>query len=423
MKTSVLLILFISFINIPSYAGKKLKVLFIGNSYTYLYDIPKLTADVALSTGDTLIYDMSASGGQTIQGHLIDAQTQSKIKAGGWDYVIVQEQSQVPSFPDGQIQTGFLPLARKLDSIIHVHNPCSQTMFYMTWGRKNGDDLNCPVYPPVCTYEGMDSLLRLRYMMVADSNNAEVAPVGAVRHYIRSKHPAIELYEPDESHQSQSGAYVSACTFYTMLFRKDPLSITHNYTLSATDALNIRQATKKVTFDSLSYWHAGEYDMTPGFSLTINSLAVTLTNQSVNAVDYLWNFGDGQTSTQASPAHTYSAEGIYKISLTAGNDNGCAKTLDTTINLYPTAIGFQKIRNALNIYPNPVTYNLNIVMDDLEEGEYRLKIINQLGQEVYNIPSLQGQTNSINTSELPAGHYTLVISNSRHIYQKHFVKQ
>ena len=50
----------------------------------------------------------------------------------------------------------------------------------MTWGRENGDQSNCQSWPPVCTYEGMDDLLRERYMIMANDNNALVAPVGAV---------------------------------------------------------------------------------------------------------------------------------------------------------------------------------------------------------------------------------------------------
>lgn len=55
---------------------------------------------------------------------------------------------------------------------------------------------------------------------------------------------------------------------------------------------------------------------------------VILTNTSSNAKDYLWSFGDGATSTEASPAHVYAAKGSYKINLVATSTYGCVD--DTT---------------------------------------------------------------------------------------------
>lgn len=86
-----------------------------------------------------------------------------------------------------QVETDVFPYAHYLDSVINFYNPCVETAFYMTWGRKNGDASNCSFWPPVCTYDGMDSLLNLRYRMMADSNASILSPVGAVWNYIRKK--------------------------------------------------------------------------------------------------------------------------------------------------------------------------------------------------------------------------------------------
>lgn len=53
----------------------------------------------------------------------------------------------------------------------------------------------------------------------------------------------------------------------------------------------------------------------------------TFTNTSSNGVAYLWNFGDGTTSTQKSPAHTYTKFGNYSVSLLVTNINGCKDSL------------------------------------------------------------------------------------------------
>src|SRR4051812_21740267 len=89
----------------PAYAGKKLHVLFIGNSYTYVNNMPGIVADIASSMGDTLIWEMEAQGGFTLGAHFVSPMStaKAKIAAGGWDYVVLQEQSQVPALPDALV--------------------------------------------------------------------------------------------------------------------------------------------------------------------------------------------------------------------------------------------------------------------------------------------------------------------------------
>lgn len=58
------------------------------------------------------------------------------------------------------------------------------------------------------------------------------------------------------------------------------------------------------------------------FSTSKTGNNVTFTNTSTNATSYLWNFGNGQTSTQTSPSHTYSTNGNFNACLTA-NKSGC----------------------------------------------------------------------------------------------------
>jgi len=61
-----------------------------------------------------------------------------------------------------------------------------------------------------------------------------------------------------------------------------------------------------------------------GFTTSVSGLAVTFTNTSTGADTYLWDFGDGQTSTAMSPIHSYATQGIYNVLLTATNTNGSA---------------------------------------------------------------------------------------------------
>lgn len=72
---------------------------------------------------------------------------------------------------------------------------------------------------------------------------------------------------------------------------------------------------------------------------------VTFTNNSTGTgvINYLWNFGDGQTSAQANPVHNYTTAGTYTISLIVRNASGCADTL-----VKPNAITISYVKANFN---------------------------------------------------------------------------
>src|SRR5690606_19333502 len=161
--------------------------------------------------------------------------------------------------------------------------------------------------PAICSYEGMDSLLQLRYPIKARANNAAFAPVPKVWRALRQSHPDISLYIAVASHSSSNGSFATACTFYSTLFAKSQVPTIYNFTVNAADAAIIKNTSKNIVFDSLSFWT--RFDDLPAaqFSSTLNGATANFTNQSLNASQYTWNFGDGNSSNLAAPGHTYTS--------------------------------------------------------------------------------------------------------------------
>lgn len=347
--------------------------------------------NVANSTGDDLIYDSYTPGGYTFMGHSTNATSLNKIAQGNWDFVVLQEQSQLPSFPDSQVQNQVYPYAQQLNNLINQHNPCAETVFYMTWGRKNGDASNCVNWPPVCTYTGMDDLLNERYRFMAEENNAILSPVGAVWRYIRANYPTIELYTSDGSHPSVAGTYAAACSFYATLFRKNPEQITFSAGLSTEVATAIRTAAKVIVFDQLLEWHIGEYDPIANFVVEeLGSGQFSLTNTSENATSYLWNFGDGTTSTETNPSHTYTSTGAFNIELTVESCGFTVTTSQTVIVSTLTIGDVNHTKKEIRIYPNPT--NQFITVESPEEYIGKIfQLIDMTGRIVMraNITSLK----------------------------------
>ncbi len=303
------------------------KVLFLGNSYTSVNNLPQMVADAALSVSDTLIFDSNLPGGYTLIQHFSNTNSTSKIMAGGWDYVVLQEQSATPALQNGNFSIG----AQQLCKMVKQYNSCAQPLFFMTWGRKNGDPANCPLFPLMCTYNGMDSLTRVSYTMEAVQNNTEVSPVGAVWKYIRQNYPNIGLYQADESHPSAEGSYAAAICFYTAIFKKSPLAITYNFSLNQTDAAIIRNAVKTVVFDHLSDWNFKvsptanfDYSIGSGINQAIFNYLPSYSGAGGYANTFAWNFGDGNTTTLINPGYLSTvsnsyANGTYSVTLTVSN--------------------------------------------------------------------------------------------------------
>lgn len=244
----VVLILF--FQSTFSFSQSK-SVLFLGNSYTYVNDLPHMVTEMATHAGDTLFYGCQAEGGASFYSHSINTISREKIQSGHWDIVVLQGQS-LEMFGNLTGVANPFPYAVILDSLIHESNPCAETMFYRTWGRKNG----LAGY----SYLVMDSMIHANYMWLADIVNGVVSPVGEVWKYIREHYPSIELYDADESHPSLAGSYAAAACFYSAIFRKDPVGSTYQSTLPPDVALNIRTAARNVVYNQLLNWHIGEHD-------------------------------------------------------------------------------------------------------------------------------------------------------------------
>ena len=354
MKKNVSVLLMFMFINVIGlWAQDPVKVLFIGNSYTSANDLPGTFRQLAAGMGRDVTTSSVNPGGYTFNQHSVYAATLTAIQSAKWDYVILQEQSQLPSFPPSQVTVEVFPYARKLDSLIRLNDSCTETVFYMTWGRKNGDASNCASWPPVCTYAGMQEQLRKNYLQMGADNSAVVAPVGMAWNATIQESPLFDLWSSDESHPSLHGTYLTACVFYATLFHESPAGSTFQSALSPQDAEYLQEMAAKTVFDSLYLW-AGSGDKAYAlFNAQINNLNVSFTNTSLNADSWSWDFGDGNTSLDEDAVHDYAAYGHYPVKLMV--QNACsADTLSDTLHLSNASVGVMSPElSTWTLQPNP----------------------------------------------------------------------
>ncbi|MCC6818051.1 MAG: PKD domain-containing protein [Bacteroidia bacterium] len=393
MRKSLLIFFFIPLL---ISAQKYPNILFLGNSYTGANDLPSLIANVCNSTGDSINNFASAPGGQRLTDHANPGSPSlAEIEKGTYDIVVLQEQSQIPSFTDLEVENYYYPYVKRLDSSIKAANSCTKTMLYMTWGRKNGDDLNCANWPPVCTYKGMDSLLRLRIFNAADSIYAEVSPVSVAWRYVREHYPHIELYEGDGSHPSQAGSYLAACVFYTSIFKKDPTSIKYNFILDSLLADTLRQACKYSVYEHMEELKIGTNKVEAAFTYTQDSadnFNVKFINHSKNTTSYKWYFGDGDSSTLEHPIHLYNGPGLYHVTLKI---ESCSEIDSTTVIIHLYNSSIDVVNSKINLpYPNP-SKGLILINHQCEI----ITVKDALGRDIEYSTSIENGLTTITTHE------------------------
>ena len=119
------------------------------------------------------------------------------------------------------------------------------------------------------------------------------------------------------------------------------------------------------------------------FDYTSMGNEVTFTNTSTGATTYSWEFGDGNTSANPSPVHTYAEAGTYTVTLTVTNECG-SMSFEEEITL-TTSLEDISIVNALDVYPNPNNgaFNLRLEAYPAESSELRVRLYSVLGQQLY----------------------------------------
>lgn len=171
---------------------------------------------------------------------------------------------------------------------------------------------------------------------------------------------------------------------------------TGNYVLSIRDWLGCESSSNLITVVVNPQPQAA-------FSTGIEMFDLDLNNLSTDATSYEWNFGDGSTSTDFEPSHTFSTEGIIEMYLVASNDCGS----DTAFfNLTSVGIDDNSELTSITLFPNPATDFLNINFSQRQPQVETVTIYSLDGKIVRR---LNKAVKVIDVSKFPQGTYFLEV--------------
>ncbi|WP_425613820.1 hypothetical protein NA78x_003664 [Anatilimnocola sp. NA78] len=184
---------------------KSLKLLFIGNSFTQRNNLPELLAQLASARNLRIEHSLISAGGASLRTHWNAGTAAKTIEAGGFDYVILQEQSTLPVKNATRMAENIRLFAEV------IQRAGAQTVLYMTWARQHSPETQ--------------QAITAAYESIGEELAARVIPVGRVWQRFLAEHSTPLLYDRDQSHPTLAGSYLAACVFLTTLFVEDPCGI------------------------------------------------------------------------------------------------------------------------------------------------------------------------------------------------------
>ncbi len=193
-----------------------LRVLFIGNSYTYVNNLPELVRGMAAGMARPVAMETEqvTAGGATLRQLWDAGPALAAIRKGRWDYVILQEQSSFgPTLVNGQTVVGdpakrFWPAARLFEGAIRKAG--AKTVLLDTWG-------------PPGKAESFQALAH-GYFAIGRELGATVIPAGLAWQRALAERGDLHLYMEDGSHPAPAGSYLAALATVATLLGRVPES-------------------------------------------------------------------------------------------------------------------------------------------------------------------------------------------------------
>ena len=149
----------------------------------------------------------------------------------------------------------------------------------------------------------------------------------------------------------------------------------------------------------------------------VPNTTVTFTNSSSNSNGYYWNFGDGQTSTDANPWHQFTTPGVYTVSLVAINNTCPNDTISQTITVINDLNVGENSLLPIALHPNPASGNVSIEAP-VQNGT--ILLIDQSGRIVYSNTFENGK-HEIKLNSFAKGLYRVVLESGQLKSQKSLI--
>lgn len=159
-----------------------------------------------------------------------------------------------------------------------------------------------------------------------------------------------------------------------------------------------------------------------GFEFDVNDLEVSFTNSSTQATNFEWDFGDGKTSNEENPNHTFPSTGDYFVTLNASNDF-CSSSITFTVPISTNSAKDILNSGLVKVFPNPVGDILKIEIESHFLNNLNQIELIDINGRILDINQEFSSMNQMNVSTLPSGIYLLRFRANNGDWVSRFIKQ
>jgi hypothetical protein len=221
------------------------RILFVGNSYTGVNNLPEMFRELAASNGLSPEIKASTPGGVTLKQHLEFPATLKLIDEGDWDFVVLQGQSQESALAEISVhmRTNFLQGAAGLYERIKTNSPQAKVLLYETWAR-HADYWKDPKSDTSVGDSPAQMQARIRrwyQAAAAQRKDFMIAPVGDAWELNYQSPAPLRLHGDDNSHPQVQGSYLAALVIYATLYQPPKLAVTYRGDLPEAEARQLQQ--------------------------------------------------------------------------------------------------------------------------------------------------------------------------------------
>ncbi len=205
-----------------AFAQDSLKVLCIGNSFTYVCVSHEKLKEIACTEGHPTAVTACYAGRYSFKCHLCNVNTQKAVETGGYDVVFLQNQSMLPAMyaNDPKLFKFAETDAQELAQRIHAFSPGAKVWLEQTWTYKKNSwgEFGSWDNFETLNLEGTKKMMKAMSRAIYKGKMAGVSPIGEAFAVVRQERPDINLYAADKKHQNDFGSYLKACVNYLIIY-------------------------------------------------------------------------------------------------------------------------------------------------------------------------------------------------------------
>ena len=189
------------------------KILFIGNSFTFYWNLPSQVEKMSIEKGLNWDVKHVTVPSAKLRDHWNNPDLKSLLENERFDHIVIQEQSTYPLTNSDDTKAYFDLLTSLIPSSTELH-------FFSTW-----------MYPSIEQFNTNNEQFPIEESIkqIVDGTNTKIIPVGRAFKLFNDKYPEFNLLMEDEKHPNPNGTYLASCIIFSHISGQSSLNLSKRY--------------------------------------------------------------------------------------------------------------------------------------------------------------------------------------------------